>query len=162
KPNVFTVARPVHRLAANVRNSKEENDSYASAVVYGWMAAVDPDLLREIRDFIEVSPEDPELDLPSLALAILGADVLEDLAGDEETAPTPVCRRQAVAFCQDLRSLLAYRGVMPRSSLVEHIGHLIGFHLGTYLLRTFRIVSDIEQRRGKPRACSECWQGVTP
>jgi hypothetical protein len=49
---------------------------------------------------------------------------------------------------------------MPRSTLVDHLRRLTGFHLGLYLLRVFHIVVDVEHNG--TRACRHCVDGSAP
>jgi hypothetical protein len=164
-PEQFAVARPVHALATRLRGSaRASSDSFASWLVHDWIQAVDEPLIEELRAFIDIDPSDEDLDLASYALALLGAAQEPDVArpGREQSIRPPLCRGQAATYCADLRRLLAYRHLMPRTVLVDHIQRLTGFHLGTYLLRLFQIVTDIEQRGGADRACDSCAAGCSP
>jgi hypothetical protein len=164
-PERFSVARPVHDLATRLRgSSKDSNDSYASWLVYDWICAEDPELLEELRDFVQVDVDDADLDLASFALALLGEGEEPDKPrpNSEGTVRPPLCRGHAATYCDDLRRLLAYDRVMPRTVLVDHIQRLTGFHVGLYLLRLFRIVSDVEHRGGAGGRCDACRAGRTP
>jgi hypothetical protein len=153
-PDSFTVARPVHLDAARVRNPKENNDSYASAHVYAWIEHADSTLFDELREFIEPK-EDETLDLPSLALRLLSRDQPADTLRPRDTARAPLCWEQAVYYAQDLRAVLAYRHVLPRSSVVDHVRRITGLHLGLHLMRMFRIVVAMEGSGGSWR-CGGC------
>lgn len=162
-PDKFTVARPVHALAARVRSvDKETNDSQGSLVLYSWIDRADSELLEELRGFIDVGPEeDAAVDMATFALALLGSVQPADQHRSEtpDPCPPPLCPGQAKTYADDVRRMLAYRNVMPRAAVVEHIRRLSAFHLGLYLLRVFRIVVDIEQT-GR-RACTDCGLGST-
>jgi hypothetical protein len=161
-PERFTVGRPVHALATRVRSTdKQTDDSSASLAVYSWLEHLDKGLVSELRDFIEVDLDDDTVDLATLALALLAEDEDEDTPRTDkpQPVPSPLCRGQASAYCDDLRRLLAYRATMPRSALVDHIRRLTGFHLGLYLLRVFRIVVEAERRAGDNPACAACARG---
>jgi hypothetical protein len=161
-PERFTVGRPVHALATRVRNDKE-NDSFASLAIYAWLAHVDKDLISDLREFIQVDLDDETVDLATLALALLAEDEDEDTPRSNvaQPVPSPLCRGQAAAYCDDLRRLLAYRTAMPRSSLIDHVRRLTGFHLGLYLLRVFRIVVQAERQSEEP-TCAACARGHRP
>jgi hypothetical protein len=163
-PQYFSVARPVHALATRVRSSHGADDSLASLVVYGWLVTCDPTLLDDLKRFLRLDPaEEEKVDLASFALALLGEDYDEDLRGEKaDPAPTPQCRALARDYADDVRRLLAYAEVMPRAALVEHLRRLTGFYVGLSLLRTFRIVVDVEQRGGERRLCAECASGNNP
>ena len=157
-PEQFAVARPVHGLATRLRGStRASSDSFASWLVYDWICAEDPDLLEELRAFVQVDVAAEDLDLASFALALLGDGEEQDVArpNSENSIRPPLCRGHAATYCDDLRRLLAHRPVMPRTALVDHIQRLTGFHLGLYLLRIFRIVSEVEHRGGAGR-CDAC------
>jgi hypothetical protein len=156
-PEEFSVARPLHSLAARVRNPRRDDDSNASSVIYGWLEHCGQDLLPVLKQFIDPSGEAEELDLASLGLALLGEDQEPDVTvGEPRPAPAPTCYGEAVTYVEDLRRLLAYQGQMPRSVLVEHIARLTGLHLGIHYLRLFRIVVDVEQKQGARRTCESC------
>jgi hypothetical protein len=165
RPEEFAVARPVHALAARVRGpNRVSSDSDASLIVYDWLHFADPELIDELRDLISVESADESLDLASFALALLGdeQDADRPRPGEEPVTRTPLCLGHARTYCEDLRRLLAYRASMPRTVLVDHVRRLTAFHLGIYLLRLFRIVTDIEQNAGAARLCDACREGRMP
>ena len=158
-PDLFAVARPLHLPATRLRNMAKAGDSGASGIVYAWLLDEAPELLAELKDWIDVDVDDPKAvsreDLPSFALARLAADEEPDTVKTTEfPLPRPLCRMQGKLYTEDLRNLLAYRGKLPRPVLVEHVGRLTALHLGLYLLRTYKAVVDIE-RTGR-LACVEC------
>ena len=152
------------RLATRVRSSHGADDSLASLVVYGWLTYCDPQLLDELRAFLQLdTAEEATLDLASFALALLGEEYEEDVRREApDDAPPPQCRALAHGYADDLRRLMAYVRVMPRAALVDHVRRLTGFYVGLALLRTFRIVVDVEQQRGSPRLCAACAAGSEP
>jgi hypothetical protein len=161
KPDRFSVARPLHTLALRLRNSSEDDDSSASEIVYGWLATCDEELLADLQSLIEVDVHDEDLDLASLALAMLGDEQPEDRARTKESprpVQVPLCFAQARLFADDLRRIMAYRDVVPRPALIEHIRRLAGLHLGLYLLRVFRIATSAERSHGTAPTCETCKQ----
>jgi hypothetical protein len=163
-PDRFTVARPVHSLATRIRSTdRQTDDSSASLAVYSWLEAVDRGLISELRSFIDVDVEQEPVDLATYALAKLGSQRDPDMPRKEQPATTkpPLCLGQAMNYADDLRRLLAYRSVMPRAALVDHVRRLTGFHLGLYLLRAFRIVTEAERGAGRA-TCASCVEGRPP
>lgn len=162
----FTVARPLHLPATRLRNATKAGDSGASGIVYAWLALEGPDLLEQLKEWLNVNVEDGRSetheDLPSYALALLAADEADDVPKDQ-APPTlrPTCRRQGVLYVADLRRLMAYRGHLPRPVLVDHVGRLTMLHLGLYLLRTYRAVSEVE-RTGSLGCSEQCASGPCP
>jgi hypothetical protein len=158
-PDSFTVGRPVHLDAARVRNPKENNDSSASQQIYAWIHHADPALFDDLRDFLEPK-EDETLDLPSLALMLLGRDQPPDSLRPQDSAASPLCWEQAIHYTQDLRAVLAYRRVLPRSSIVDHIRRMTGLHLALHMMKMMRIVVVMEGSGGKWR-CAACAERAT-
>ena len=155
QPNTFTVARPLHDRAVRLRNPREDGDSNASLVIYGWLHHCDPELLDALKSFLMVDIGTESIDLATFALGLLGSEQPEDAERptDAEAPPAPLCQRHAAIFADDLRRLLAYRDVMPRADLVEHMRRLAGLHLALYLLKVFRIAVDAETSGGKRTPC---------
>jgi hypothetical protein len=167
KPDLFTVARPVHALATRIRSGdRQTDDSLASLAVYSWLTIADKGLISELRRFIDVDLEEGDgdgTDLATYALALLGAQRAPDSRKSDEPAEMsrPLCLGQAKIYAEDLRRLLAYQGAMPRAALIDHIRRLTGLHLGLYLLRVFRIAVEAEQGADSPR-CPSCLVGRAP
>jgi hypothetical protein len=161
-PERFSVARPVHALATRVRNPREADDSAASLAVYGWLLDADPKLVDELKHFIDVDVEDERVDLASYALALIGEDQDEDVPRQQpDEHPRPLCQLQAERYADDLRRLLAYRAIMPRATLIDHIRRLTGLYLGLSLLRAFAIVARVEREGGPNVACERCATGAS-
>lgn len=162
-PEEFSVARPLHSLAARVRNPRRDDDSNASATIYGWLHHSGQALLPVLKEFIDASSEMEQLDLASFGLALLGEDQDPDVPVDQaRNPPAPMCYGQARTYVDDIERLLAYQGQIPRSVLVDHIARITGLHLGIHYLRLFRVVVDVEQRQGETRQCGECSNGQAP
>jgi hypothetical protein len=140
----YTVARPLHANAVRLRsNIRQASDSDTSLAVYSWLKSADAPLLKELRALIDGAVDPESDDLITLAVAYLGAEQEADQPArpdEEPEVPTPLSRRTARDYCDDVRRLLAYRDVMPRPSLIAHLRRLTGFHLALYLLRVSEIV----------------------
>jgi hypothetical protein len=164
-PERFTVGRPVHALAARIRSTdRQTDDSFGSLAVYSWLESVDRGLIAELRRFIDVDVKEEAVDLATYALAMLGSQRDQDMPRSQtrvEIEP-PLCFGQAVTYADDIRRLLAYRSVMPRAALVDHIRRLTGFHLGLYLLRAFRVATEAERTPDGPVTCATCSEGRPP
>ncbi len=158
KQSVFSVARPVHEYAVRIRNPREAIDSNASWLVYEMFRHFSPDVLEALKEFITIDIGSEPLDVDSYALALLGDDLSPDVPQRDEPSnlPAPLSTGQVKTFADDMNRLLAYRAVMPRAVLVEHIRRLVGLHLGLYMLRLFRIVVEVEQSSGSPPECPYC------
>ena len=114
------MARPLHSLASRVRNPRRDDDSNASAAVYGWLEHCGEAILPTLKRFIDASTEIDPLDLASFGLALLGEDQDPDVPIDEpRRPPRPTCYRQAATYVEDLERLLAYQTQLPRWVLVR-------------------------------------------
>ena len=158
KPAEFTVARPVHELAARIRNPRESGDSNASLVVYEWLRHCAPQVLAMLGDFIRIDTRSEDLDLDAFALALMGQELPPDVRKKDtpDALPAPLSVGQALIFADDIRCLLAYRSVMPRAGLVEHLRRMMGLHLGLYMLRLCRLVVEVEKSGGEMGNCPFC------
>jgi hypothetical protein len=164
QPDQFAVARPLHLPATRIRNVRRDGDSDGSAILYRWLLDLGPDVLEDLREWI--TPESAAtgstaLDLPSYALLRLAEDEDDDvpIEARPRPAPRPICARQGMTYVDDMRRLMAYRGHLPRSVIVDHLQRLSALHLGLYLLKTFRAVIDLSQTGSMK--CSACLSGST-
>jgi hypothetical protein len=155
KLGMFSVARPLHDRAVRIRNAREDGDANASRAVYGWLHNCDPELLSELREFLTFDPDGERVDLATFALGLLGDQQIEDMPrpGEPEAVPAPLCRLNGDRYTDDLRRLLAYRLVMPRADLIDHIRRLTGFHLALYLLKVARITVEADESGGLSPSC---------
>jgi hypothetical protein len=162
--DLFAVARPLHLQATRLRNAGLDGDSDGSAILFKWLEDFDPDVLAELREWIKPEPGDSThltLDLPSYALLRLSEDEDEELISSRpRPAPRPLCAWQGKVYVEDLRSLMAYRDHLPRAVIVDHLQRLSALHLGLYLLKVYRAVTDLSQS-GSIK-CSECLAGSPP
>lgn len=159
----FSVARPLHLPATRLRNAKKGDDSAASAIVYQWLATHAPDLIGELLTWLAVDANDREsqpMDLASYALVRLAENLEPDVPRGVAGQRLETCEGQGKAYCEDLRALLTYRDLLPRTVLIGHIGRLTAMHLGLGLLRLYRMVIDVEQTGS--RRCGGCSVGKAP
>lgn len=150
----FSVARPLHLLATRLRNTTRSGDSNASAIPYQWITEQGEHLIDDLRGWLNVG-EDEADDLPSHALALLAQDRDEDLTIDRDRTGNAksLCRKQGQLYVEDLRALMAYRGHLPRITVVDHIRRLTMLHLALHLLQTFAIVKEIDWNPDDDHQC---------
>jgi hypothetical protein len=159
----FSVARPLHLPATRLRNARKGDDSAASAIVYQWLATHAPDLIGQLLDWLAVDANDREsqsMDLASYALVRLAENLEPDIPRGDPPKRLETCEGQGKAYCEDLRALLSYRYLLPRTVLITHIGRLTALHLGLGLLRLYQAVVDVEQSGS--RRCAGCSVGKAP
>ncbi len=154
----YTVARPVHLAATRLRNTKH-NEGGASAIPFRWIQEEGGTLRRDLLDWLK-GPESGSAgykDLPSYALAVLGEHQQGDqvVGGSRSEGATPLCGKYGRMYCDDLRSILAYKDEIPRVAILDHIRRITMLYLGLYLLQTFALVARIESEPDADREC-EC------
>ena len=52
-----------------------------------------------------------------------------------EETPKPFLKKQASLFCDDIRKLLLYKDVLPRTVFIDYLRILCGFHLSLYIMK---------------------------
>lgn len=147
KPDQFIVARPVHLPATRLRNTKKDSDANGSAILYAWLAEHSPDVVEDLKSWIDVvDPSFNDLgDLPAYALALLATDEARDIPVPGVRSPLAqmICSTRGRLFVEDLRGMLAYRGAFPRAVLIDHIRRLSTLHLALHLIQTYASVVEI-------------------
>lgn len=159
----FSVARPLHLPATRLRNARKGEDSAASAIVYQWLATHAPELIDQLLSWLAVDANDRKshsMDLASYALVRLAENLEPDVPKGVVPQRLETCEGQGKAYCEDLRALLSYRNLLPRTVLIGHIGRLTALHLGLGLLRLYQAVVDVEQTG--ERRCTGCSIGKAP
>lgn len=159
---------PLHLNAYKLRNPAQAIDSSGSEHLYSMIQAADPGLVGRLKDFLGQGMDptggydkyDGEtlMDLDTLMIVhMVDNPVLrESPSGVRDMLEPPLCLGQARIFCEDLRRLLAYEKYVPRSVMISYLRTAVGFHLGLYLLRLFRLLNGWVQDRSKHPDCRNC------
>jgi len=167
-PDKETVAAPLplHLNAYKLRNPRQANDYRGAEHLYSMIRAGDPDLIKRLATFLGqgVNPDsdtydgETPLDLDTLVIVrMVDNPNLREGESSRGTEPEPpLCKGQARLLCDDLRRLLTYEGVVPRSVLVGYLRTAFGLHLGLYLLRLFHQLSGWVRAKQAQAACLDC------
>ncbi|MDM8520300.1 hypothetical protein QUF64_09650 [Anaerolineales bacterium HSG6] len=158
---------PLHLNAYKLRNPKHAMDYRASEHLFSLLRAGDPQLIERLKDFLgqgmtggDIDSYDDEttLDLDTLMIVrMVGTrNLKERVSGRGEELDPPLCKGQAKLMCSDLRRLLTYENVVPRSILIGYIQTTLGLHLGLYLLRLFHQFPGWTRDHQATSACLNC------
>ncbi len=168
-PDKETVAAPLplHLNAFKLRNPKQAQDYRSAEQIYSLITAGDPSLLKRLADYLgqgmdtstyETYNGTTPLDLDTLMVVRM----VDDPALQEKPSTTadlifpPLCPCEGRLLANDLRRLLAYQDVVPRSVLISYLRTTLGLHLGLFLLRLFRQLAGwVHDRQAHP-GCLNC------
>jgi hypothetical protein len=156
--------RPFHLNAYKLSNQREVADYGGSSQVYALIYHADPDLLTQLSAFFGRGLDrasdryDGATSLDLATLAVLGlADQVEVKAATVPVPPPirPLCLLQGRRMSEDIRALLAYEGVVPRTVLAGYIRTILGIHLALHMIRIIRLLPDWVQRdrESAPSCC---------
>lgn len=157
---------PFHLNAFKLRNP-EFNRDYGSAEQVYSMIYGDSELRNRLKQFLgegmnstdyERYDEETALDLDTLTIVRMvdNPNLVEKAGSSKDAVPEPICGGQARLLQYDLRCLLAYRDVVPRSALISYIRTIICLHMGLYLLRLFRLVTGWVRSGNANVTCLNC------
>jgi hypothetical protein len=98
------------------------------------------------------------LDLDTLAIVrMVDNKHLQESPSSRSSPPDdPLCIGQARLLASDLRRLLVYKDVVPRSVLIGYLRTACGLHLGLYLLRLFHQLSGWVRAQQAHPTCLDC------
>ena len=159
--------RPFHLNAYKLANQREVADHGGAKQVRALIYHADPDLLTQLGAFFGRGLDraqdryDGSTWLDLQALAILGLADQVDVKPASDPVPPPIkplCVLQGRRLSEDLRSLLAYEGVVPRHVLAEYVRTILGLHLALHMLRLLRLLPDwVERSKAgeNPCCCAE-------
>jgi hypothetical protein len=127
----------------------------------------DPDLIGRLSGFLgqgmdassyDTYDEETSLDLDTLTIVRMvdNIQLKENPSSRGSVLAPPLCVGQARLLCNDLRRLLAYEGVVPRTVLIDYMRTTFGLHLGLYLLRLFHQLGAWVQDKEAHPACLNC------
>lgn len=159
--------RPIHLLAYRLRNPAQCRDYNVADLLYAMITHGNRDLLRQLTIFLgdgvdsgwQRYNERLPLDLDTLFVLRLATDqqVQDDNAGEPKNPPEPpLCIGQARLMCDDIQRLLMYKKQVPRHVLISYLRTIIGFHVGLYMLKLYRLLPGWVNTRQITDGCEEC------
>jgi hypothetical protein len=167
-PEKETIAAPLplHLNAYKLRNPKQAQDYRGAEHLYSMIRAGDPGLARRLAEFLgqgmgesgDTYDGETPLDLDTLVIVRMvdNPHLRENPSSSSSPPEPPLCKGQARLLCNDLRRLLAYKDVVPRSVLIGYLRTACGLHLGLYLMRLFHQLTGWVRDQEAHPACLNC------
>jgi len=166
--------RPLHLDTFKFRNPKYCRDYGASQQLYWMLYAARSHgqaSLDELKRFFRIGidpvtgrDQHAQLDVETQALLRLSSQIEHQIRDDaDQERSAPLCLGSCDVLAEDVRRLLAYQRVIPRSVLVEYLKTLFAFHLALYHLRLAKLLPALVAANGESAGCqaSTCpGQGV--
>lgn len=154
--------RPIHLNAYKLRNAKHCRDYGAAPQLYRLLD--DEGIPARLKTFL-LKGCDPNtdkfqggpVDIETLLILRLADKEGQDRPGQESVPSyTPLCTGQARLFRNDIRRLLRYESIIPRTIWVEYFKTLCGLHLALYIRHVAAQVNRWMRDRQITNACRDC------
>lgn len=143
KEHVSTL-KPLHLLSFRVQNAKYCRDYRASDQLY-LMLRSNPAVMQGLVKYLSKGWDkstsgiikQEKLDVDTTGILYLTNPLREhkDLNTAANTIPQPFLKAQANLFCDDIRRLLIYKEVLPRTVFIDYLRILCGLHLSLYTMK---------------------------
>lgn len=145
--------RPMHLMSYRIQNKAHNRDYNASDQVYA--------MLRESREVLNGLyaymskgwdkdtgriTDSRELDVDTVGILLLSKNISEKRAANSEIDSTrPLLLRQTDVFNDDVRRLLVYQDLLPRTVFIEYLRILIGLHLSLYEMKLIYLLPKMRE-----------------
>ena len=150
--------RPLHGFTYRLRNPKHSRDYGTSQQLYEMLyhAKGGASALEQLKKFffpnidnVTQQPTNEEVDVETQALLHLPLDITDAPNKNQrgEQYP-PICLESAELLSDDIKRLLFYQDLIPRSVMVEYLKILCAFHLSLYQCRLFKLLPEMVKKRG--------------
>lgn len=152
KENVSSL-RPMHLECYRIRNNKHTRD-YNTADQVFMMLSQQPTVMDSLKKYMSVGwdsqrnsiVDSGQLDVDTAGILhlmkLVNIDV--DAKGAKNiVSGEPLLTEQTDLFCEDVKRLLAYQEIIPRSVFIEYLNIIIGFHLSLYFLKLVYLLPEM-------------------
>lgn len=144
KENVSSL-RPMHIECYRIQNRKHTRD-YNTADQVFMMLSQQPAVMDSLAKYLSVgwdkqsnsivSSNQLDVDTAGILQMMQLVNIDTDAKGAKNTVSgAPLLTEQSDLFCEDVKRLLAYQEVIPRSVFIEYLNIIIGFHVSLYFLK---------------------------
>ena len=143
KEHVATL-KPLHLLSWRLQNTKYCRDYRTSDQLY-LMLHSNPSVMAGLVSYLSkgwdkhsgniVSSENLDVDTTGILYLTQPMKEKNNTRKEIESTPEPFLKGQAALFCDDIRRLLLYKEVLPRTVFIDYLRILCGFHLCLYTLK---------------------------
>ncbi|QKJ28342.1 hypothetical protein HQ865_00725 [Mucilaginibacter mali] len=146
--------RPIHLESYRLRNAPNSRDYNTADQLYS-MLGVNTKTKEELKSFLAEGWDRTSkritnlkgLDVDSLGILTLIKDIDQGVFNSIETINhiSPLLKKQAELFCEDINCLLAYKRSIPRNVLLDYLKTLVSFHLSIYLQKLIYLLPKMIQ-----------------
>lgn len=141
--------KPLHLLSFRVLNNKYCRDYHASDQLY-LMIKSNPEVMKGLVKYLskgwdkssgEINTSE-NLDVDTTGILYITKPLRERKSINKEvnTIPTPLLKKQAALFTDDIRRLLIYKDKLPRAIFIDYLRILCGLHLSLYTMKVIYLL----------------------
>jgi len=147
--------RPIHLESFRVRNAANTRDYFTADQVY-LMLGANPTVRDDLKSFLLEGwdnttgkiDDSSNLDVDSLGLLHI---IKNFKPGFLESSTTlnkiePLLKDQAELYCDDVRRLLVYKRLIPRSVLIDYLKTITSFHLAIYVQKLIHLLPKVVEQ----------------
>lgn len=145
--------RPLHLMSYKIQNKKHNRDYSASDQVY-LMLKTCPEVLDALKEYLNMGWDNStkkivysdDLDVDTIGILMLTKDIIERPKPNTAIVNTkPLLAKQTELFNEDIRRLLLYKNVLPRSVFIDYLRTLIAFHLTLYVFKLIYLLPKMKE-----------------
>lgn len=136
--------KPLHLLSWRLQNPNYCRDYRASDQLY-LMLHSNPAVMNWLAQYLStgwdkhsgsiISSEKLDVDTTGILYLTQPLKEKNGVVKVVDPTPQPFLKRQADLFCDDIRRLLLYKEVLPRTVFIDYLRILCGFHLCLYTMK---------------------------
>lgn len=152
KENVSAL-KPLHLMSYKIQNKKHNRDYNTSDQVF-LMLKTCPQVLDALKDYLNTGWDNStkkivftdDLDVDTIGILMLTKDIIERRKPNTEIMNTkPLLEKQTDLFNEDIRRLLLYKDVLPRTVFIDYLRTLMAFHLTLYLFKLIYLLPRMKE-----------------
>ena len=152
KENVSAL-KPLHLMSYKIQNKKHNRDYNTSDQVF-LMLKTCPQVLDALKDYLNTGWDNStkkivftdDLDVDTIGILMLTKDIIERRKPNTEIMNTkPLLKKQTDLFNEDIRRLLLYKDVLPRTVFIDYLRTLMAFHLTLYLFKLIYLLPRMKE-----------------
>ncbi|MDE6339179.1 MAG: hypothetical protein K2K97_05260 [Muribaculaceae bacterium] len=146
--------RPMHLMSYRIQNRAINRDYNASDQIF-MMLKESPEVLKGLYSYMSKGwdkdtnriIESNQLDVDTVGILLLSKNISEKKTAKSEIDDTkPLLKHQTEIFNDDVRRLLVYQDLLPRTVFMEYLRILIGFHLSLYEMKLISLLPKMREQ----------------
>lgn len=140
--------RPMHLMSYRIQNRGVNRDYNASDQVYAMLQS-SPEVMKGLQKYLLKGwdkdtnriIDNSELDVDTVGILLLSKNISEKKTPKTDLEIIkPLLTEQTAIFNDDVRRLLVYQDLLPRTVFIEYLRILIGFHLSLYHMKLISLL----------------------